>query len=189
MSGFGAGGNGLLWRGERGIVDLSRLGDVFAQPTLNPLLALGRAGWRQAIDAARAHDGPTVQEPTKLPFDVADYVDFYSSLEHATNMGRIFRPGGDPLVRSWRWLPIGYHGRAGTVVVSGTDVTRPNGQLGAGVFGPSQRLDIELELGFVVGVPTELGQTLGPGDFEDHVFPVSEAALNGNVPVLVVVRK
>jgi fumarylacetoacetase len=172
VSGFGAGGNGLLWRGERGIVDLSRLGDVFAQPSLNPLLALGRAGWRQAIDAARGHEGPTAQEPTKLPFDVADYVDFYSSLEHATNLGRMFRPDSEPLLPNWRWLPVGYHGRAGTVVVSGTDVTRPNGQLGAGMFGPSQRLDIELELGFVVGVPTELGQTLGPGDFEEHVFGV-----------------
>jgi fumarylacetoacetase len=172
VTGFGAGANGLLWREADRIGDLSGLGDVFAQPTLNPLLALGREGWRHAIDAARAHDGPTVQEPTKLPFEVADYVDFYSSLEHATNLGRMFRPGSEPLLPNWRWLPVAYHGRAGTVVVSGTDVTRPNGQLGAGVYGPSQRLDIELELGFVVGVPTELGETLAPADFEEHVFGV-----------------
>jgi fumarylacetoacetase len=162
----------LLWRESERIVDLSGLGDVFAQPTLNPLLAAGPQAWRDAIDIARTHDGPTAQEPTKLPFEVADYVDFYSSLEHATNLGRMFRPDSDPLLPNWRWLPVGYHGRAGTVVVSGTDVTRPNGQLGAGVYGPSRRLDVELELGFVVGVPTELGETLTPDDFEQHVFGV-----------------
>jgi fumarylacetoacetase len=84
----------------------------------------------------------------------------------------MFRPDSDPLLPNWRWLPVGYHGRAGTVVVSGTDVTRPQGQLGAGVYGSSQRLDIELELGFVVGVPTELGETLTTADFERHVFGV-----------------
>ena len=94
----------------------------------------------------------------RLPFEVADYVDFYSSLEHASNMGRILRPGQEPLRPNWRWLPVGYHGRAGTVVVSGTDVVRPNGQLeldgGDPVYGPTSRLDVELELGFVVGVPS-----------------------------------
>jgi fumarylacetoacetase len=173
VSGFGAGDKGLLWRdGERGIVDLSGLGDVFAQPTLNPLLAAGPQAWREAIDAARTHDGPAAPEPKKLPFEVADYIDFYSSLEHATNLGRMFRPDSEPLLPNWRWLPVGYHGRAGTVVVSGTDVTRPEGQLGAGVYGPSRRLDIELELGFVVAVPTELGRTLATADFEEHVFGV-----------------
>jgi fumarylacetoacetase len=173
MTGFGAGANGLVWRDENGIVELHDLGDVFAQPRLNPLLAAGPSAWREAIDAARAHDGRRIAEPPpRLPFDVADYVDFYSSLEHATNLGRMFRPGADPLLPNWRWLPVGYHGRAGTVVVSGTDVTRPQGQLGAGVFGPSRRLDLELELGFVVGVPTELGRTLGTDDFADHVFGV-----------------
>ena len=172
MTGFGASPNGLLWRERDRIVDLSGLGDVFAQSTLNPLLGAGPQAWREAIDAARAHDGPSAHEPKKLPFDVADYVDFYSSLEHATNLGRMFRPDSDPLLPNWRWLPVGYHGRAGTVVVSGTDVTRPVGQLGAGVYGPSKRLDIELELGFVVGVPTELGQTLTTADFEQHVFGV-----------------
>jgi fumarylacetoacetase len=172
VTGFGAGANGLLWREDDRMVDLSGLGDVFAQPTLNPLLAAGPDAWREAIDKARAHDGPSAQEPTTLPFEVADYVDFYSSLEHATNLGRMFRPDSDPLLPNWRWLPVGYHGRAGTVVVSGTDVTRPLGQLGAGAYGPSKRLDIELELGFVVGVPTELGQTLTTADFEQHVFGV-----------------
>ena len=91
-----------------------------------------------------------------LPFEVADYVDFYSSLEHATNLGRMFRPDQEPLLPNWRWLPIGYHGRAGTVVPSGTPIVRPHGQSrvpgsAEPVFGPSRRLDIELELGFVIG--------------------------------------
>jgi fumarylacetoacetase len=171
-TGFGAGESGLLWRDGRGITDLSGLGDLFAQSTLNPLLVAGPRAWREAVEAARTHDGPSAPEPTRLPFEVADYVDFYSSLEHATNLGRMFRPDGDPLLPNWRWLPVGYHGRAGTVVPSGTDVTRPHGQLGPGAYGPSQRLDIELELGFVVGVPTQLGQTLATADFADHVFGV-----------------
>ena len=104
----------------------------------------------------------------QLPFEVADYVDFYSSLEHATNMGRMFRPDQEPLTPNWRHLPIGYHGRAGTVVVSGTDIQRPYGQRGPGDFGPSRKLDIELELGFVIGEPAD-----GPVPVEhalEHVF-------------------
>jgi fumarylacetoacetase len=100
----------------------------------------------------------------RLPFAVADFVDFYASREHAENMGRRFRPEGEPLLPNWRHLPVGYHGRAGTVVVSGTDVVRPTGQLGDGSFGPTRRLDVEVELGFVVGAaePT----------FRDAVFGV-----------------
>jgi fumarylacetoacetase len=174
VSGFGVlAGGAVAWRDGDEAVDLRGLGDVFAQPSLDGLLALGREGWAQAIDAARAHDGPRTRGPRlRLPFTVADYVDFYSSLEHATNLGRLFRPDAEPVLPNWRWLPVGYHGRAGTVVVSGTDVVRPQGQLGAGVYGPSQRLDVELELGFVVGVPSEPDTPLAPGAFEDHVFGV-----------------
>jgi fumarylacetoacetase len=112
-----------------------------------------------------------------LPFEVADYVDFNSSLEHATNIGRIFRPDADPLPPNWRWLPVGYHGRAGTVVVTGTDVRRPRGQVklpgdAAPVYAPSRRLDIELELGFVVGAPSTLGEPVPAERFADHVFGV-----------------
>jgi fumarylacetoacetase len=173
-TGFGAlRDGGLAWSDGRGAVDLSGLGDVFAQSTLDALLALGPEGWRQAIDAARAHDGPRLQEPAlRLPVGVADYVDFYSSLEHASNLGRLFRPDQEPLLPNWRWLPVGYHGRAGTVVVSGTDVTRPRGQLGAGSFDATRKLDVELELGFVVGVPSEPGQTVAPERFADHVFGI-----------------
>ncbi|MBV8563135.1 MAG: fumarylacetoacetate hydrolase family protein [Actinobacteria bacterium] len=136
-------------------------------------MAEGPAAWRHAIDAAQSHDGPRLPlSAARLPFEVADYVDFYSSLEHATNLGRMFRPDQEPLLPNWRWLPVGYHGRAGTVVVSGTDVVRPFGQLGAGEAGPSRRLDVELELGFVVGVPSRLGEPVPVDAFADHVFGV-----------------
>ena len=177
---FGAGPNGLLWRDGDEAVDLSGLGDVFARPTLNDLLVAGRSAWREAVGVARAHDGPRVpvdEANLRLPFDVADYVDFYSSLEHATNLGRMFRPDQEPLLPNWRWLPVAYHGRAGSVVVSGTDVVRPRGQRkapdeDAPTFGPSRRLDFELELGFVVGVPTWLGESVPVEAFVDHVFGV-----------------
>jgi fumarylacetoacetase len=104
-----------------------------------------------------------------LPFEVADYTDFYSSEQHALNAGKILRPESPGLSPSWRRLPIGYHGRSATVVVSGTPVERPSGQLADGVFGPSQRLDIETEVGFVVGVP---GRRLRTTDFASHVFGI-----------------
>jgi fumarylacetoacetase len=173
VTGFGAlAGGGLVWCEQGEVVALAGLGDVFAQPTLNPLLALGPRGWADALAAARDHDGPRTSlagARLRLPFEVADFVDFYSSLEHATNLGRILRPGREPLQPNWRWLPVGYHGRAGTVVVSGTDVVRPRGQRGPGDFGPTERLDVELELGFVVGVP---GEAIAVDSFAEHVFGV-----------------
>jgi fumarylacetoacetase len=179
MTGFGAlESGGLAWCEQGEAVDLSGLGDVFAAPTLNPLLAAGREAWGEAIAAARGHDGPrrpAAEARVVLPFSVADYVDFYSSLEHASNLGRMFRPDQEPLLPNWRWLPVGYHGRAGTVVVSGTDVVRPQGQRkapdeDAPTSGPSRRLDFELELGFVVGVPSRLGEPVPVEDFAEHVF-------------------
>ncbi len=118
---------------------------------------------------------PIADVRLRLPFAVADYVDFYSSQHHAENVGRLFRPDAEPLLPNWKHLPVGYHGRAGTVVVSGTDVVRPSGQRkppSAAVpsHGPSARLDIEAEVGFVVGVPSALGSPVGTGDFADHVF-------------------
>jgi len=111
-----------------------------------------------------------------LPFTVADYVDFYASEHHATNLGRMFRPGAEPLTPNWKHLPIGYHGRSGTVVVSGTPIARPCGQRrsadGDITFGPSQRLDIEAEVGFVVGTPSRLGVPVPLHAFAEHVFGV-----------------
>jgi fumarylacetoacetase len=175
---FGAGPNGLLWRDGEEAVDLAGLGGVFAQPSLNPLMAQGPAVWAEATAEARRHDGPRTrlaEADLRLPFEVADYVDFYSSLEHAMNLGRMFRPDQEPLLPNWRWLPVAYHGRAGSVAVSGTDVVRPRGQRkapdeDAPTFGPTRRLDFELELGFVVGVPTERGESVPVDAFSDHVF-------------------
>jgi fumarylacetoacetase len=148
--------------------------------SLNELLARGPQGWADARGLARERiesgDAQLVRlehVSMRLPFEVADYVDFYSSLEHATNVGRLFRPDGDPLLPNWRHLPVGYHGRAGTVIVSGTDVRRPQGQRHADDFGPSRRLDIELELGWVVGVSSTLGEPVPAEAFADHVFGVA----------------
>jgi len=110
-----------------------------------------------------------------LPFEVADYVDFYSSRVHATTVGRIFRPGSPALPRNWLHLPAGYHGRAGSVVVSGTPVIRPCGQRkppggDTPVFGATQRLDFEAEVGFTAGVPSGLGQPVPVAGFREHVF-------------------
>jgi fumarylacetoacetase len=156
----------------------------FEAPSLNAFLALGREVWRQTREevAALAESGaaslPLDEVTLHLPIEVADYVDFYASEHHASNVGRMFRPDSEPLTPNWKHLPIGYHGRAGTVVVSGTPVTRPCGQRKppsepAPTYGPSQRLDIEAELGFVVGAPSELGDRVPVGAFADHVFGVT----------------
>ena len=111
-----------------------------------------------------------------LPFRVGDYVDFYSSIEHATNVGRMFRPDDPPLLPNWRHLPIGYHGRSSTVAPSGTPIARPRGQWkppdGPPRFGPSTRLDIELEVGFFTGVDTGLGSTIAIDDAEAAIAGV-----------------
>jgi fumarylacetoacetase len=113
----------------------------------------------------------------RLPFTVSDYVDFYASEHHARNLGQIFRPGQEALTENWKQLPIGYHGRSGTVVASGSPVVRPQGLRrdaisGTVEYGPSQRLDFEAELGFVVGTPSSLGTPVPLSAFADHVFGV-----------------
>jgi fumarylacetoacetase len=168
-----------------GVLDLAAsIGDdVFAASSLNGFLAAGRGAWESAVErVGELVDGgadllPIDDLTLHLPFEVADYVDFYSSLEHATNLGRLFRPDADPLLPNWRHLPVGYHGRAGTIVPSGTPVVRPCGQARAPDeaeprFGPSRRLDFELELGLVVGVGSALGEPVPASAFRDHVFGV-----------------
>lgn len=172
------------------VLDAGAAHPLLDAPVLNPLLAAGRPAWTEV--RARLTDWLTDEahratvEPLllprgavtlHLPFEVADYADFYASEHHAANLGRIFRPGSEPLTPNWKHLPIGYHGRAGTVVVSGTPVTRPCGQRKAPAdpapaFGPSRRLDIEAELGFVVGAPTALGEPVTVADADQHVFGV-----------------
>ena len=161
---------------------------VFGEPTLDELLRQGRPVWdsirtwlvglvtdEAERDLVEPHLVPLDEVELRMPFTVGDYVDFYASLDHASNVGRIFRPDQEPLLPNWRHLPVGYHGRSGTVVPSGTPVIRPSGQRkgDAGpVFGPSTRLDIEAELGFVVGGASELGTPVAAADFADHVFGV-----------------
>jgi fumarylacetoacetase len=170
------------------VVDLAMVlgDDVFARPSLNAFLSQGRRRWvevrarltelvRGELAAEAVHHHLAVR--MHLPAEVGDYVDFFASEHHATNLGRLFRPGAPPLTPNWRHLPIGYHGRAGTVVVSGTDIVRPRGQRKAAEqaepdFGPSRRLDIEAELGFLVGTGSPLGVPITPGAFAEHVFGV-----------------
>lgn len=110
-----------------------------------------------------------------VPMEIGDYVDFYSSLEHATNLGKILRPNSEPLLPNWRHMPIAYHGRASTVVIDDTPVVRPSGQrkpagADAPVFGPTQRLDIELEVGFVTGPGNKLGDPIRTAAAREHIF-------------------
>ena len=157
------------------VIDLAVLlgDDVFARPSINDFMAQGYDRWvevRARLQERLAGDVPAeavhalTDVELHLPVEVADYVDFYASEHHAANLGRLFRPDNpDPLMPNWKHLPVGYHGRAGSIVVSGTDIPRPSGQRKgpqdpAPVFGPSVRLDIEAELGFVVGTGTRAGR-------------------------------
>ncbi|MFD4249205.1 fumarylacetoacetase [Amycolatopsis thermoflava] len=168
------------------VVDLAvALGDdVFARPSLNAFMAQGYDRWVEVrariSELVRGEVPAEVVFPVSevelhLPVEVADYVDFYASEHHAANLGRLFRPDAEPLMPNWKHLPVGYHGRAGTIVVSGTDIVRPCGQRkapdeDAPSFGESRRLDIEAELGFIVGVPSPLGSGVRTEDFARHVF-------------------
>ena len=165
----------------------------WTQPSLNAFMAAGPAVWRSVrerladvVGDIDSHDATTrdrvepafhhLDDVTLVrPVEVADYVDFYASEHHAANLGRILRPGQEPLPANWRHLPVGYHGRSGTVVASGTPVRRPRGQRlvdGEVVVGPTERLDVEVEVGFVVGMPSTLGEPVPVDAFADHVFGV-----------------
>ena len=166
-------------------------GITWLQPSLNNFLALGPPAWHaarawlaEALSNPALRDGiephliPIAEVTLHLPIEVADYVDFYANEHHATNIGKIFRPDAEALTPNWKHLPIGYHGRSGTVVVSGTDMVRPMGQRksptdAAPSYGPSLKLDIEAELGFVVGCSTELGRPVGIDDAAGHLFGVA----------------
>jgi fumarylacetoacetase len=168
--------------------------DVFAQPTLNAFLELGPAAWsatRARVTELLSADNaelagvpglshrallPLHAVEAILPIEVADYVDFFSSIEHASNAGRIFRPDAEPLSPNYRSLPVGYHGRAATVIVSGTPVRRPCGQRapeqlgGAPTFGPERALDVELELGFVTGPGPRPAAPIPTADADQVIF-------------------
>ncbi|WP_108522248.1 fumarylacetoacetase [Bradyrhizobium algeriense] len=166
---------------------------VFAAPQLNPFMALGPKVWsstRARISELLQHDHPELRDNEKLrkralvpmadvrlhmPFAVSGYTDFYSSREHATNVGVMFRGKDNALQPNWLHMPIGYNGRASTVVVSGTPVRRPRGQLKPPTadvpsFGPCKRLDFELEMGVVVGQPSVMGEMLTEKQAEEMIF-------------------
>lgn len=109
-----------------------------------------------------------------LPVKIGDYTDFYSSIEHATNVGKMFRDPENALLPNWKHLPVGYHGRSSSIIVSGTDIHRPKGQTkppeGNPLYGPSSRMDFELEMGFIVGKATQLGGQITTENAMDHIF-------------------
>ncbi|MBJ6109385.1 fumarylacetoacetase [Hymenobacter sp. BT523] len=177
--------------------DLTELGDaqpkVFRRRSLNGFLKLGRPAWRavrQRVSELLRHDEPRLRDHEEAvracllrqsevrmlrPVKPSNYTDFYSSIEHATNVGTMFRDPANALLPNWRHLPIGYHGRTSSIVVSGTNIRRPNGQRkapdeAAPTFGPSRQLDFELEMAFVVGTGTELGSTVPLAEAEEHIF-------------------
>jgi fumarylacetoacetase len=168
-------------------------GECLALPGLNEFLALGKSAWREArarISELLRHDVPTLRDNASLreqvlipqaqvqlhlPAVIGDYTDFYSSREHATNVGIMMRGPDNALMPNWLHLPVAYHGRASSVVVSGTPVRRPCGQIkpdGAErpIFGPTQALDFELEMGFLVGPGNELGRPIPIAEAADHIF-------------------
>ncbi len=171
------------------VAEDSEVSVLLAAGTLDPLLAAGPAAWSAVRSlahesvtnparrgAVEPHLHPVDSVRMFLPFTVADYVDFYASEWHATAVGAMFRPDADPLPPNWKHLPIGYHGRAGSVVVSGTPIVRPRGQArlpgAAPTFGPTQRLDLEAELAYVVGTGSPLGTPVPTEAFARHVFGV-----------------
>ncbi|KAG0723325.1 Fumarylacetoacetase [Chionoecetes opilio] len=164
-----------------------------SQTTLNSFMGLSPAAWseaRSAIQNLLAHDQPTLRDDCQLrakalvprdgatmhlPANIGDYTDFYSSLDHATNVGTMFRGKDNALMPNWKYLPVGYHGRASSVVVSGTPIHRPNGQTRPKddeppVFGPCRLMDFELEMAFFVGGGNTMGQPISIKEAHNHIF-------------------
>ncbi|HEY4651369.1 MAG TPA: fumarylacetoacetase [Pontibacter sp.] len=167
--------------------------NVFHRPYLNDFIALGKPTWRAVrnrVSALLRNDNDEISGSSDLidrclvkqsdvrmllPVKVGNYTDFYSSIEHATNVGTMFRDPKNALLPNWKHIPIGYHGRASSIVVSGTDVRRPNGQTkapdaDAPTFGPSRLLDFELEVAFITGKETRLGESITPNEASDYIF-------------------
>ncbi|KAM9319172.1 fumarylacetoacetase [Pholidichthys leucotaenia] len=172
---------------------LSKHQDVFDQPTLNAFMALGYDAWKEArrtLQVLLSANESTLKDDISLrsrafvhqtaatmhlPADIGDYTDFYSSRDHAVNVGTMFRGKENALMPNWLRLPVGYHGRASSVVVSGTPIRRPSGQMRPDqtkppVFGPSKQLDIELEMAFFVGGGNQLGEPIPISRAHEHIF-------------------
>jgi fumarylacetoacetase len=178
---------------REGLLAAPELRGAFTGPSLNTFLARGRPAWtaaRAAIGRLLRHDEPTLRDRGSLraqvlvrqseielllPVEIGDYTDFYSSREHATNVGIMMRGPENALMPNWLHLPVAYHGRASSIVVSGTDVRRPCGQTKADnapapTFGPSRSLDFELEMGFFIGPGNRLGEPIPVENAADHIF-------------------
>ena len=180
---------------EEGFFDGPNLRDQFAfqDSTLNFFLSLGKPAWteaRQRLQLLLSEDNPELRDDEllreqvfkkrdeaemMLPVQIGDYTDFYSSENHAQNVGSMFRDPENALKPNWKHLPVGYHGRASSIVVSGTDIHRPKGQVlpnGADnpVFQASERLDFELEMGFISGPGNKLGERISVDEAESHIF-------------------
>src|SRR5437867_9450739 len=168
---------------------------IFSEDSLNAFLALGRPAWRKTREILQhllSAETPTLRDDAglrekvfhaqkvvvmKLPARIGNYTDFYSSYHHAHNVGTMLRGPENALMPNWKWLPVAYHGRASSVVISGTEVRRPQGQTkppdaSAPVFGPSKSLDFELETAFFIGPGNLLGQPVSVDQAEDHIFGV-----------------
>ena len=161
---------------------------VFESEVLNDFISCGKEVWsslRKLITKELTQEGALYQFREKviinrlsakmvMPVRVGDYTDFYSSIEHATNVGKMFRPD-NPLLPNWKHIPVGYHGRASSIVISGTPLKRPSGQMmppdaDKPVFGKSKRMDLELEMGYIIGKPSALGEPVEIENAEDHIF-------------------
>ena len=162
---------------------------VFESTVLNEFIDCGKDVWsclREYLTVQLSSEGALYEFREKaiitrlnaqmcMPVKIGDYTDFYSSIEHATNLGKLFRPDSEPLLPNWRHIPVGYHGRASSIVISGTPITRPSGQSKAPTadapsFGKSKRLDIELEMAYIIGKSTQLGKPISIENAEDHIF-------------------
>lgn len=170
------------------LAERSVLVETLAEATLNSFIALGPPVWRHVRDTLRTcirsdesgakldqHAIEIAKLEMQVPVAIGDYVDFYSSIHHATNLGRLFRPDGEALLPNWRHIPVGYHGRAGTIVADGSDIRRPSGvrlEDGQPIFGPTRSLDIELEVGAIVGrnIGTDAGVTAA--NAEEYLFGI-----------------
>jgi fumarylacetoacetase len=186
MNAYGVTGRGVAVRIADQVLQLrdvldrlpAGLRNACASDTLNALMALGRPRWRELRERAEQIAGdpgtrltPIAEVEMLCPVAIGDYTDFYASIHHATNVGSLFRPD-NPLLPNYRHMPIAYHGRASSIVVSGTAVRRPQGQLKAGVFGATGALDHELEVGFFIGPGNDLGEPIPIERAEEHIFGV-----------------
>lgn len=171
------------------INDLDFDHSVFYENVLNPFIELGQENWRATrekvsellqagSDLEKQKDKvlfPIESVTMHMPVKVGDYTDFYSSIEHATNLGKLFRPNAEALMPNWKHIPVGYHGRASSIVISGTEVHRPKGQIKPNedeppIFSPCRTLDFELEMAFIVGKSTKLGDSVTIDTAEEHIF-------------------